>query len=251
MLSWLKRDKNIVKEAIDFSRIGVDFHSHLIPNVDDGVDSLEETVEILLNFKLLGYTHMYTSPHIMSEGFVNTSQNLRQQYQKLISDDRINSLGIHFDLIAEYYLDEGFEKLIKENDFLTINGSYMLVEFSFNYDFPFVKDYIFSLRTMGYKLILAHPERYNFIETVDEYQSWKEQGLSLQLNLGSLMGAYGESVKKKAHQLIESNMYDFVSSDIHRLEQMNYIEGLKYDKHLKILIDSGLLKNKELIHANN
>jgi len=251
MFGLFKSKKTDEIGNVDWSLIAVDFHSHLLPKVDDGVNTIEDTIEILHFFKSKGYQSIYTSPHIMGEGFKNTKQGLKEKFEDLLQDKRIQSIGLKFNLIAEYFLDEEFENLLTKDDLLTFGNKHILVETSMNYDFPFVKDYIFELRKKGYIPILAHPERYKYIysekDFMDIYETYKDLGVLFQLNLFSLIGMYGDKVKSIAETLIEQNMYDFVSSDIHSVSQIKYLEQVQKSIFLERLIQSGNLKNKQIL----
>lgn len=245
-----KEDKKV---HINWSEIGLDFHSHLIPAVDDGSSSIEETIEILTFKKSLGYKHIFTSPHIMGEGFKNTKQDLTDRYNELLQDVRLQNSYLKFDLIAEYFLDEEFEVLLDNDDILTFGNKHILIETSMNYDFPFVKNYIYKLIKKGYNPILAHPERYKYIFSeknyIDIYESYKDLGCEFQLNLFSLVGLYGEKIKTVAEGLISNNLYDYVSSDIHKAGQLKLYGELNKSIFLERLIQSGNLKNNELLNT--
>jgi tyrosine-protein phosphatase YwqE len=118
-----------------------------------------------------------------------------------------------------------------------------------NYDFPIFNEALFQLQTQGYKPILAHPERYAFIyderNYVEKYEDLKERGVLFQLNLFSLVGLYGQKVQKVAEALIQHQLYDLVSSDIHKVGQLKLFEKLKQSEYLHKLIESGNLRNKE------
>jgi protein-tyrosine phosphatase len=249
----LFKKKEETNVQINWSEIGLDFHSHLIPAVDDGSSCLEESLEILEFKKSLGYKHIYTSPHIIGEGFKNTKQGLTENYNEFIAEERFQALNIKFNLIAEYFLDEEFEKLLENDDLLTFGNKHILIETSMNYDFPFVKKYIYTLIKKGYNPILAHPERYKYIfsekEYIDTYEGYKDLGCELQLNLFSLAGLYGEKVKSVAEDLIKNNLYDYVSSDIHKASQLKMYDELNKSIFLERLIQSGNLKNNELLQT--
>jgi protein-tyrosine phosphatase len=247
----LFKKKEETSVQIDWSRIGLDFHSHLIPAVDDGSSCIEETIEILEYKKSIGYQFIYTSPHIMGEGFKNTKSGLTEHFESLQFDERIRSLNLDLGIIAEYFLDEEFEKLLENDELLTFGNKHILIETSMNYDFPFVKNYIYKLIKKGYNPILAHPERYKYIFSeknyIDIYESYKDLGCEFQLNLFSLVGLYGEKIKSVAEDLIKNNLYDYVSSDIHKAGQLNLYEELNKSIFLARLIESGNLKNQELL----
>lgn len=250
MFSHFKK-KSKPSFQINFEDIGLDFHAHWLPGVDDGCQNLEDSIQILSEFKRLGYKKVYTSPHIMGEKYTNTKSDLMNRFNEFRKLDSIQAIGLELGLIAEYLLDEKFEDKLKTNDFLTIGDNYILVETSMNYEFPFVRDYIFELLKLGYKPILAHPERYryiynekNYIDKYEEMQSW---GLEFQLNLFSLVGLFGDVTQKVAEKLIDNELYSYVCSDIHIPMQIKFFEDVQKSIYLDKLIRSNQLKNKEFL----
>jgi tyrosine-protein phosphatase YwqE len=236
---------------INFEDIGVDFHAHWLPGVDDGCQSIEDSIHILSVFKELGYKKVYASPHIMGDKYTNTKSDLQNRFNEFKKLESVQSKDLELGLLAEYLLDEKFEDQLKANDFLTIGNNYILVETSMNYEFPFVRDYIFELLKLGYKPIIAHPERYryiynekNYIDIYEEMQSW---GLEFQLNLFSLVGLFGEAAQKTAESLIDNELYSYVCSDIHIPMQIKFFEEAKKSIYLDKLIQSNKLKNKEFL----
>lgn len=250
MLRFFK-NKDITVINNSFASIGLDFHSHLLPSVDDGCQSVEESLTILNYFQDLGYRKIYTSPHIMGEKYILPKAELQARFDIFCQEPSIKGLNIQLGLIAEYLLDENFEKLLIQNDFLTLPEGHILIETSMNYDFPFVREYIYELVKKGYKPILAHPERYRYIYTednyIDKYDEMLDWGIEFQLNIFALIGLYGDTSKKVAEQLIDKGFYSYACSDLHRPNQLNYFEELKKSLFLKKLIDSGQLKNKQFI----
>jgi tyrosine-protein phosphatase YwqE len=250
MFSILKKKSHIL-QAIDLAILAVDFHAHWLPGVDDGCQNLEDSIQILTEFKSLGYQKVYTSPHIMGEKYTNTKSDLINRFNEFKKNDSIQSIGLELGIIAEYLLDEQFEDKLKTNDFLTLNGKYILIETSMNYDFPFVRDYIFELLKLGYKPILAHPERYRYIynekKYLDKYEEMLNWGLEFQLNLFSLVGLFGETSQRVAEALIDNQLYSYVCSDIHIPMQIKFFEDVQKSIYLDKLIRSNQLKNKEFL----
>lgn len=246
MFSLLKK-KSQALPTIDFSAIAVDFHAHWLPAVDDGCQTIEESIAILTEFKHRGYKKVYVSPHIMGERYTNTKHDLQAKFTEFKNSELVLDINIGLGLTAEYLLDEKFEDKIKSNDFLTLDSNHLLIETSMNYDFPFVKDYVFELQKLGYKLILAHPERYRYIyqekNSMDLYLGLIDMGLELQLNLFSLVGLFGSQSQKMAEKLIEHGAYSYVSSDIHHPQQIKLFSELQNSIFLNKLIHSNSLKN--------
>lgn len=242
--------KSKPKEVLkDFSGIAVDMHSHLIPGIDDGSKSNEQSLEMIQRMQDLGFEKIITTPHIMSGGYDNTTEIIQDGTEKLKKYLNSQSLDIALECSSEYYLDGHFEDLIKAKDLMPFGKNYILFELSYMFRPTNMENVIFELSLDGYRPILAHPERYNFLadKTLKEYKKIKEKGALLQLNLFSLVGAYGPSAKAIAQDLIKEGMIDFVGSDLHNPAQLDYFNQLLESQALVQLIEQGTLKNKELL----
>lgn len=200
----------------------VDYHSHILPGVDDGVQELKTAIEVLTQYEKLGIERVWLTPHIM-EDIPNHPSKLRETYQKLCDSWMGN---VKLSLAAEHMLDNLFAQRLEENDVLPIgdDGNHLLVETSY-YTPPIgMEDTLSSILRKGYFPILAHPERYRYMEEKD-YKALKDMGVLFQMNIISLVGAYGETAKKKAEWLLAHDMIDIVGSDLHRLDNfLTHIE---------------------------
>lgn len=248
MFSWFKKRKKVEKKApLDMSLIGVDMHSHLIPNVDDGSSSFEETLQILKTMREYGYKKVITTPHIMIDGYPNTSSGLTRGLESLKT--QLNDCGEQFEIevSAEYYVDSHLSALMEVKDVLTLGDNYVLIEYSYlNKPLNYVH-VIEQLREKGYKPILAHPERYMFFQgNIPAFKEIKAAGALLQMNLFSLVGAYGPGAAKMSHELIDNNMYDLIGTDIHNSGQLRYLDRVRRDPYLHKLVDSGYIINGKL-----
>ncbi|MFT5639990.1 MAG: protein-tyrosine phosphatase [Cyclobacteriaceae bacterium] len=224
--------------------LSVDIHSHLIPNVDDGSKSVEETVNILQNFEELGIKKVITTPHIYADVYPNTEEFLTERYEALLPFLKEAGISIDLRLGAEYFCDENFLKKIKsKKKLLSFGDNYVLVETSF-YTKPIMfQEVFFELQSQGYKPILAHPERYQYLEDSLEWlESIVENGVILQVNWGSLIGAYGKLPRKIAQKLLKKGLVTFMGSDLHR---ENQLEGFK--KALDTKIQTETIQNDQLI----
>ena len=237
-----------LKESVDLSVLEVDIHSHLIPSIDDGSKNMDETINLLLEFKKLGYRKVITTPHTMSDYYRNTSSIILSGRDKVREELVRRGIDLEFDAASEYFLDEHFEELIAKKDLLTFGNNYVLFELSFVQEPMALSRVIFELQTAGYRPVLAHPERYPYFNTeFEKYHSFLDKGVILQLNLNSISGGYTPSSKKIAHRLIAENMIQIVGSDCHHMGHMN---GIKMEASkmiaLKELIDSDRLLNSSL-----
>lgn len=232
-------------EYADFSVIGVDMHSHLIPAVDDGAQDINDSINLISGLKNLGFSHLYTTPHTLLDFHPNTKATLMTGKSTL--DGKIPD-GITLNLSSEYYLDEGFKEQLINDELLPLPGNRILVEFSQisrHHDFENV---IFEIKIKGFQPILAHPERYLFLhKDFEYYQKIKDLGVDLQVNALSLTDHYGKSIKKIAEKLIDNEMIDFIGTDIHHVRHLEVLKKVPVTKHFERLVKSGLLKNQSLL----
>jgi len=205
--------------------LDLDIHSHILPNIDDGSKSLDDTMKMILALRGMGYKKLITTPHIMNDFYQNSYDSIKKALdvveQRLVRDD----IDITLDVGAEYYLDDGFLDKVKRDDLMLINKKYLLFETSYQYRPIHLEESVFEILSLGYTPVLAHPERYNYIDDIDrEYARLKSLGVLFQLNINSFNGYYGSRAKFKAIYLSRNGMVDFLGSDTHNFKQ---IENLK------------------------
>lgn len=227
--------------------IHTDIHSHLLPGIDDGVKTIEESIEVIKHLSSLGFTKLVTTPHIMSDYYKNTPQIIREKLAIIrlaISDAGI---PIKIDAAAEYYLDEYFYNLvINGEELLTFGDNYVLFETSFTVEPLILKDTVFQLNSAGYKPVYAHPERYFYLqENKQLLKDLIDQGLLFQLNILSLTGYYSKQVQKMAEGLIKKNAIAFIGSDCHNMLQAKDLQEA-YECKLAHTLDISSLLNHTL-----
>jgi protein-tyrosine phosphatase len=238
-----KEDLNY-PEVHDYSWVGVDMHSHLIPGIDDGSKSMEESLDLIRNYSSLGFRKLITTPHIMSDAYRNTPEIILGGLDKLRTAVKNEGIAMELDAAAEYYFDEAFTKHIKEKNLLTIGGKYLLFEVSYMNAPENVNQVIFDIQIAGLIPILAHPERYPFwYNDFDRYYKLKESGVMLQLNTNSLSGYYGPDAKKIAERMINEGLIDFIGSDMHGARHMEALGKSLKEKHLWKLAAHGILNS--------
>lgn len=233
----------------DYSDLIVDMHSHLIPGIDDGAKTMDDSIAMLRQFEALGYKKVITTPHIVTGGYDNTPEIITKGRDKVREAIAANGVNLQFDAAAEYYADESMLPKIEKSDILTIGNNYVLIEFSFLAKTRVLSEVMYKLQAAGYKIILAHPERYPYMygSDLEEYKSLCDKNVFLQLNILSLQGKYGAGAKAFAEKMIDANLISFLATDLHNIRQMEMVkEGLNI-KHLNKLIDSGKLLNKTLL----
>jgi len=232
-----------------FSTIGVDLHSHLIADIDDGVKTIDEAIEIILEIKSMGFKKIITTPHTMRGGYDNTPEIIKSGYSDLVKELKNRNIHFPIEVASEYYMDETFVKLIKdEKEILTFGDNYVLFELSYMSKHNNMETVFFDMNVAGYKPVMAHPERYPYLhtKTLDKYKKIKEAGIYLQINMFSLVGYYGKPAQKIAEQLIDAEMVDFIGTDIHNTTQLEILKSCLKSEYVEKIMNSKNLKNKLL-----
>jgi protein-tyrosine phosphatase len=235
------------KPTIDLSKIGIDIHSHLIPAIDDGVKTVEDSLAILRTYRDLGFHTVITTPHVYSELYPNTTEILLKEGEQMKKAIAEAGIDLNFEVSAEYFMDDEFENKLQINDFVPIRGKYLLVEHSFFSAPPKLDEYLFRIQTKGYIPILAHPERYLFYSKKQDYQDFRDKGCLLQVNILSLAGYYGIEVQKRAQLMIKENLVDLIGTDTHGQNHVNALKGAFEQKNFVKIINDYPFKNSALL----
>lgn len=223
-------------------------HCHLIPGVDDGSKSLEETIECLQTLHDVGYQKVYITPHFQFPRFPNQEADIQRRFADLKQALQEHNIQIELaGLGGEYRIDDGFSKRLNDSRFLKINDKYVLLELSLHQSRMGIDETIFDLQMKGYDVILAHPERYPYYNAHSQTLAHlHEQGVLFQLNVLSLSGFYGESAQHKAFDYLEKKWVDFLGTDTHNVMYAKaLIDASNNHKVLKVLETYNFL-NKEL-----
>ena len=223
----------------------VDVHSHLVPAIDDGIQSVEEGLEILREMEALGYEKVITTPHTMPGNFDNTPEIIRnglEVIKKAVAEAGIN---IQMECATEYYLDESFMKRLADDEpLMTFGQNYVLFETAFLNPPPFMKDATFQMSLKGYRPVYAHPERYMYlIQNSRLLDEMIDREVVFQLNLVSLAGAYGKPVQKFAEKLVDRGVVRMVGTDCHNMGHIDFVKQATRTKYYQKLMQSDLLNN--------
>jgi len=214
----------------------IDIHSHLLPGIDDGATSLEDTVTLIEGLKQLGIEKFITTPHIMGEVWKNTRSQVEEKLKTTVSEIEIPNIKDNFKAAAEYMIDAEFKELFSNGKLLTLKENFVLVEISYLNPPIQLFDTLFELQLAGYQPVLAHPERYSFYHhSINNYKKLKKAGCFFQLNMLSVTGYYGERVAKISEILLKERLIDFIGSDVH------------HSKHLEQLQKKIVLKNRDYL----
>lgn len=193
----------------------IDVHSHILPEIDDGSSSYEESIEILKEAKEAGFDEIISTSHYYLNEYT-TNEEKRKELLKKLSEDKNNNVNLH--LGSEIYICSNIAELIEQNEASTMNGSkYVLFEIHLRGECPELKNVIIDLQSKGYKLILAHPERYEiFQKNPTRVEEILELGVYLQSNFLSIIGEYGKAAQKTVELFLKHDMISFLGTDVHR-----------------------------------
>ena len=208
----------------------IDIHSHLLPNIDDGSRSFEDSVAIINGLASVGVTDIIITPHYVAETeWVST----RTKNQVLIADLRSRVKGVKLYLGNEIYIDQNIAQRLKKGIISPLADSkYLLVELPMSGEYEGYEDILLSLIQAGYKVILAHPERYHTShKKLDKLIELRDMGVLFQCNLGSIIGQYGKNAQKTIKKLAKADMIYCFGTDIHH--RRDYSEITKAQKKLR------------------
>lgn len=251
MFSWFKKKEvetqkttKIIDENSNI--VQVDIHSHLLYGIDDGAKTVEDTLQLAQKFVEMGYKKMIFTPHIMLDGYKNTPEIILNRLADVKIALAENNIDLEVEAAAEYYLDEGFLKKIRQNEELLSFGKekYILFETGFRNKPQGLKELIFDLQSSGYKPIWAHPERYYYLHDNRELLDMMlERGVLLQINQVSLVNFYGDACREYAEFLVKEKFVNFIGSDCHSLRYVGAMKDLKKNKIYQKLGELNLLNN--------
>lgn len=212
-----------------FSTDFIDIHSHILPGIDDGAKTMEDSIQLLTQMRKLGIKNFVCTPHVIESIWMNSTEKILSTYNELIAVvSQIPALkDINIRVAAEYMMDENFQKLLENKDFLPIHENKILVEMSYLAPPSNLFETIAEVQVKGFIPILAHPERYkSFHKDLSVYEHLKSAGCLFQVNMISLTNYYGKDVNELAVWLIRNNMIDFIGSDLHHMRHMEQINSL-------------------------
>jgi len=245
MLSWFSKKKKENEEVVagdalahgDWSFIQTDIHSHFIPGIDDGAQTIEDSLIMIRAMKEMGFKSLITTPHVKFDHYPNTTETIQNGLAQLHRALADNHIDMQVKTAAEYFIDDHFMQLLESEQLLTIQKNEVLAELSFMIEPLNFLNTIFRIQMKGYRLILAHPERYAFYHDKKEmYEQLKDRGVLFQLNTIALTGYYGKPVKEIAEYLLANRFYDYCGSDMHHMrhaEQLKKVLTLKTMDTLK------------------
>ncbi len=197
----------------------IDIHSHILPGIDDGAKDIYDSMEMLRMSESSGVTEIVATPHCniphtYENYFGKWYVDLVHQLQHAAAAE---GLGIRVMPGAEAYTTDELPSLLRDGKIMTLNQShYLLMEFGFEEDPDFAEFMLESIASLGVKPVIAHIERYHFIQDAPEMAfEWRRKGYVIQVNKGSLFGHFGPREEQTAHRLLRHNLVSVIASDGH------------------------------------
>ena len=239
---FFTKNKTVLKDLIPDNH--VDIHSHLLPGIDDGARTLDDSIRLTKVLQSFGISQIITTPHIIQHVWDNTHEQILTLEQNTVTNLATADITIPFKAAAEYLMDDQFVRLFQSNNLLTLKDNYVLVEMSYINAPIQLYTILFDLQVAGYIPVLAHPERYLFYQNnFDEYKKLKRAGCKFQLNLLAVVGYYGNQINQTAEKLLSQGLYDYVGSDVHHDNHINAFSQKIILKDLKPLQE--IIKNNQ------
>lgn len=216
--------KSKPKEPIQLC-FGTDIHCHIIPGIDDGARTAQSAADLIERMQRWGIRRIIASPHVTQETFENNRDTIEPALDNLHAELAARGNDIEVLHSAEYRIDGLLTRRLEDNDIMPYPNGWILIENSFLQEPWNLDQMVFDLQSLGYRPILAHPERFAYYHNrIDRFRHLKDAGASLQINLLSLAGHYGPAEKKMAQRLIKEGLVDFLGSDLHNTRHADAID---------------------------
>lgn len=232
--------------TVDYSSLAVDMHSHVLPGIDDGARTLRDSLVLIGKMMEAGIKKIIATPHIMADHYKNNFQTINNALNILKAELEKEKIEVGLEAAAEYYFDEVFLDLLNQKKLITLGDNFVLFEIPLISKPRNLIEVIEKMKGLDYKPILAHPERYLYLKLPD-YRSIKACGCHIQLNTISLTGYYGKEIKKKAEELADGRLIDFISSDMHHAKHAGAFQDALKLPYVKSLLANNFLKNSLLV----
>lgn len=199
----------------------IDLHCHILPNVDDGAKSIDESIEMAKIAERDGITKIVATPHFNDYYYSLNREEIKNKisYLQKVFEER----GIKIELFigAEYYLNPSMSLRISEEVLITVNNNerYCLIEFPFR-DLPsYVENFILQIMISGITPVLMHPERNEvIIKKPERLETFVKKGVIVAINGGSLLGEHGSGSRKTAEKLLKMGLVHILASDAHSVD---------------------------------
>lgn len=201
----------------------IDIHAHVIFAVDDGAKTIEESIKILEDAIEQGITDIICTPHFRFGMFETRSAKCIEQFHVLEEEVKKRGLNINLYLGREVYYTKKSASMVERKHLLHLNQTKnVLMEFSYN-EYTEIADIVYNLKCKGYRAVIAHIERYNYIKDIEDVYEIKSMGALIQVNASTICNADGSKQRRTVFKYIKAGLVDFVASDIH-FKRINYMK---------------------------
>lgn len=213
-----------------------DVHSHILFGIDDGSRTISESIELLKKLKSVGFNNVILTPHFILDSTYNSNYEANIKIYNELKERLLNeNIDINIYLGNEIFIDKNVSTLLEKNIITSLNGTkYVLVEFPMHNKLLNIEDILYEIRSKGYEVVIAHPERYDaFKEDYGIVDTLREDGFLFQSNYSSILGYYGKDSIKLLKYMLKRHYIDFLGTDIHRIEKTYVIDNFKkIEKHI-------------------
>lgn len=224
----------------------IDLHLHILPEIDDGSSSLEESVRMAKRLSELGFKGAFCTSHYIADSPQAADNQTKNRLREKLQAE-LDKAGIKLKLLPgnEIYIDPKMVDFLTTKKATCLGGDFnarkknqhVLFELPFYAEVSYLRDIIFELKAKGLVPVLAHPERYLFIQKNKEAVfELKKLGVKLQSNYGSIVGQYGGKAKKIMKFLLKKRLVSYLGTDIHRSEGSLFLKFEKAEKKIIKLI---------------
>ncbi len=201
----------------------IDLHCHLLPKVDDGSNSFQQSLEQIRIMSQAGVKKIYLTPHFMRNLYHNTKAVIHPVFKELQTEVKAAGIEVELELGCEYFMDNQAAETIQEEGLTLGKSRYVLFETMMQQIPDDIFEQTYKIQKAGYKLIFAHPERYSeIVRNPDLVEDFLHRDIYLQLNAGSLLGVFGRNIENTALRLLTSGYAHFIASDNHGDQQESY-----------------------------
>ena len=213
-----------------------DVHSHILFGIDDGSRTISESIELLKKLKSVGFNNVILTPHFILDSTYNSNYEANIKIYNELKERLISeNIDINIYLGNEIFIDKNVPTLLEKNIITSLNETkYVLVEFPMHNKLLNIEDILYEIRSKGYEVVIAHPERYDaFKEDYSIVDTLREDGFLFQSNYSSILGYYGKDSIKLLKYMLKRHYIDFLGTDIHRIEKTYVIDNFKkIEKHI-------------------
>ncbi len=195
----------------------IDIHSHILPGLDDGSQSMEQTMEMLHIAEAEGITHIIATPHYKAGRFRADSEEINRLIEEVQKNAVLDGLKIRIYPGTEIYYRSELENRLDSGDIHTLNHTaHVLVEFSPFEDYAYIRNAAEEIFGIGYVPVIAHVERYQcLLKDIKKVQELKNMGCGIQVNASSITGDFGLTAKRFTGKLLNLELIDYIGTDAH------------------------------------